>query len=83
LLTGEHSGASANLTQYLHFGVSDSKVVLSVDHDGGGTFSADQTIKFDNYSSLTSLSTELGAASTSDADLIAKMIANGNLKTDL
>jgi hypothetical protein len=83
LLTNEHSGGVTNLSQYLHFGIDGGKVVLSIDHDGTGTFTADQTIKLDNYSSLSSLQTDLGAASTSDADIIAKMIANGNLKTDV
>ena len=86
LLTNEHSGGTGNLSQYLHFGVDGGtgKVMLSIDQDGTGTFTtADQTIKFDNYSSLSSLQADLGAASTSDDDIIAKMIANGNLKTDV
>jgi Ca2+-binding RTX toxin-like protein len=83
LLTNEHSGGVTNLSQYLHFGIDGGKVVLSIDHDGTGTFTADQTIKLDNYSSLSTLQADLGAASTSDADIIAKMIANGNLKTDV
>ena len=87
LLVGEHSGAGANLSQYLHFEVvgngNNARVVLSVDHDGGSTFSADQTIKFDNCSTLGDLQTALGAAGTTDAQLIARMLANGNLKTDV
>ena len=84
LLVGEHSGSSANLTQYLHFETADGKATLSVDHDGGSsTFAADQTIKFDNYADVNALATALGAASSSDADIIAKMITNGNLKTDI
>ena len=83
LLVGEHdgSGSSAvNLAQYLHFAEVGGKVVLSIDHDAG-TFAADQKITFDNMS-MSQLTTALGSNAT-DADIIAKMLTHGNLKTDV
>jgi hypothetical protein len=91
LLVGEHSsGSGANLASFLHFGEvttgsggsAVTSTVISVDHDGGSTFAADQTIKLDGVS-LSALQHDLGALSTSNADLIAKLLANGNLKTDV
>ena len=88
LLTGEHSsGSGANLTQFLHFTEILGKAVLSIDHTGNDPVNApDQTITFDNMS-LAQLTGAggLGLASghTADADIIAKMLANGNLKTDV
>ena len=88
LLVGEHdgsvSGTAGNLTQFLHFGTdATGHAVLSIDHVGGSTFHADQTITFDNMT-LSQLATALGtvAGSTSDADIIKQMLAHGNLKTD-
>ena len=87
LLVGEHDGTGANainLSQFLHFSEVGGKAVLSIDHNGtsdGATFAADQTITFNNVS-LSQLTTALGAATT-DADIIAKMIATGHLKTDV
>ncbi|MEY4756404.1 MAG: hypothetical protein RJA34_1302, partial [Pseudomonadota bacterium] len=83
LLVNEHDGSSAdssNLTQYLHFSDVGGKAVLSVDHDGGTPLTPDQTITFDNMS-LSQLQTALGAST--DAEIIAKLLANGNLKTDV
>ena len=86
LLLNEHDGTginTSNLTQYLHFTEVAGKVVLSLDHDGGATFVADQTIQLDNFSSVSAFATALGAASASDADIISKMIATGHLNTDV
>jgi len=83
LLQGE---SATNLGSYLKFGVESGKVVLSVDHDGSSAsspFAATQKIVLDNYTSLDALKTDLGALSTSDADLISKLLDNGNLKTDV
>jgi len=84
LLTGGHSGVGANLTQFLHFSDVGGKAVLSIDQNGtsdGATFAADQKITFNNMS-LSDLTTALGSTG-GDADLIAKMLAHGNLKTDV
>ncbi|ABD71466.1 Hemolysin-type calcium-binding protein [Rhodoferax ferrireducens T118] len=89
LLVGEHdgSGVSGNLAQFLHFANDASgKAVLSIDHNGtsdGAAFAADQTIKFDNMS-MSELATGLGltGGATSD-DIVAKMLVNGQLKTDV
>ena len=84
LLQGEHSGGTSNLTQYLQFGVVSGKLVLSVDHDGGGSFSATQKIVLDNFSSKDALAAALGLNTGSDdAAILSKMIQNGNLKTDI
>jgi VCBS repeat-containing protein len=83
LLQGE---SATNLGSYLRFGVESGKVVLSVDHDGSSAsspFAATQKIVLDNYTTLNALKTDLGALSTSDADLISKLLDNGNLKTDV
>ena len=89
LLVNEHSAdGTFNLDKYLHFSEEGSgqnaSVVISVDHNGSSTssaFAADQHIKLENMT-LTSLKDALGAGSTSDVDLIHKMLDHGNLKTD-
>ena len=88
LLVGEHdgsvSGVPSNLTQFLHFSEVGGKAVLSIDHNGtsdSATFAADQTITFNNMS-LSQLTTALGAATSSDVDLITKLLAHSNLKVD-
>ncbi len=78
LLQGE---STANLGQFLQFGVESSKLVLSVDHDGGGSFAATQKIVFDNFTSQSALASALGSASD-DAAILSKMIELGNLKID-
>ena len=88
LLVGEHDGSGANspnLSQFLQFSEVAGKAVLSIDHNGtsdGLTFVPDQKITFDNMS-LTQLASALGSATTEDADIIAKMLIHGNLKTDV
>jgi hypothetical protein len=86
LLVGEHDGSApgtaSNLANFLHFG-SDATghAVLSIDHVGGTTFHADQTITMENVS-FTSLQALAGGAG-SDLEIITKLLANGNLKTDV
>ena len=84
LLQGEHSSSGTNnLTKYLQFGVESGKLVLSVDHDGGDTFAADQKIVLNNFASKADLATALGISTTSDdSTIINKMITEGHLKTD-
>ena len=89
------NGHSANLDHYLQFADEGGKAVLLIDSSGSNngngndngnssSFHADQTITFNNYSSVSALANALlGSGSHSDADIIAKMIANGNLKTDV
>jgi Ca2+-binding RTX toxin-like protein len=79
-----HGDTPSTLGQYLDFGVEGGKLVLSVDHNGGTTFEATQKIVLDNYASTDALAADLGLSSgLSDADIISKMIDNGNLKTDI
>ena len=88
LLVSETSG---NLVQYLHFADSNGHAVLEINHSGNlgatsGTApvtTADQTITFDNFASVSALASALGASTTTDADIIAKMLQHGNLKTDV
>jgi len=87
LLQGEHDGTgvdSSNLTQYLSFGVESGKLVLSVDHDGGGTFAATQKIVLGDYADTDALAADLGLSSgATAAQIIDELVANGNLKTDI
>ena len=85
LLQGEHSSSGTNnLTNYLQFVVEGGKLVLSVDHDGGTTFAADQKIVLNNFASKGDLATALGIPSDSnDLTIINKMITDGHLKTDV
>jgi Ca2+-binding RTX toxin-like protein len=82
LLQGE---TAANLGSYLKFGTDSAsgKLVLQVDHDGGGTFAPTQNIVFDNFASRAELAQALGlAAGSSEADILNKMRADGHLRTD-
>jgi hypothetical protein len=91
LLVGEDgSGDTFNLDKFLHFSQETSggetNVVISVDHNGSSAnpsnaFDAGQQIRLEGMT-LTGLKDALGAASTSDLDLLHKMLENGNLKTD-
>mgnify|MGYP000160804841 CR=1 FL=1 len=62
LLVGEHSGGTANLTQYLSFGTDGGKLALLVDHDGTtGGAGVDQKIVLDKIEgALVSLGGRLG-----------------------
>ena len=86
LLVGEHdgsvSGVPSNLAQYLHFADVGGHTVLEINHLGTSATTPDQAITFSNYASVSALATAMGAATT-DADIIAKMIATGHLKTDV
>ena len=86
LLQGEHIGATtlaADIGKFLQFNVESGKLVLNVDHDGGSSFGITEKVIFDNFSTKDGLATALGLATgSSDADIIHKMITNGNLKTD-
>ncbi|MCX8517000.1 MAG: type I secretion C-terminal target domain-containing protein [Rhodoferax sp.] len=83
LLQSEHAeagaGTAAVLNHYLHFSEVRGDVVLSVDHQASGQVA--QTITLAHFS-LDSLHTALGASSSSDPDLITRMLANGNLQTE-
>ena len=81
LLVDEHStGTNANLTDYLHFTEVGGKAVVNVDADGAGSGGVTQTITLDNVS-LLQLTTYAGG--TSDATIIAKLLSDGHLKTDV
>ena len=90
LLMGEHDGSVSgianvnNLTQYLHFDTVNGKAVLEINHDASASpaTTPDQTIIFNNYADVNALANALGAASSSDADIIKQMLANHNLKVD-
>ena len=86
LLVGEHDGSvssnPSNLSQFLHFADVGGHAVLEINHLGATPATTpDQTIVFSNYASVSALATALGALTT-DADIIAKLIANSNLKVD-
>ncbi|MFA7383998.1 MAG: DUF5801 repeats-in-toxin domain-containing protein [Desulfurivibrionaceae bacterium] len=83
LLTGEHANA-ASLDSYLNFsegtGADAGKAVINIDVDGSGSGTAGQQIVLDNVS-FHDLQDWAGSGAT-DADIISKMINNGNLKVD-
>ena len=83
LLQSEHAqagaGTAAVLNNYLHFSQVSGDVVLSVDHQASGQVA--QTITLAHFS-LDSLQTALGASSSSDLDLITRMLATGHLQTE-
>ncbi len=83
LLQGENAG---NLSSYLQFGTDSvtGKLMLSVDHDGGGAFNATQNIVLENFADKAALAGALGLSNTAtDADILNKMLATGQLKVDL
>jgi len=89
LLVGEHGGGkggdSGSLDNYLKFEVEGGKLELQVKHDGGihapGSH-ADQTIVLEGYGSKAELAHDIGCSSTSDMDLLKKLVETGHLKTD-
>jgi Ca2+-binding RTX toxin-like protein len=90
LLIFEHStsGLAYNLDEYLRFDETGSPLKLEIDHDGrhggGSDFEVDQTIVFENFTSLSDLATALSIAPTSGQDeVIRELISKGNLKLDM
>ena len=84
LLQGETGNPLSN---YLRFGTegtgADARLVLRVDHDGGGTFEPTQNIVFDNFASQAALAQALGmSGSPSEADILARLRDGGHLRTD-
>ena len=82
LLTGESANATS-LDAYLNFSAEavTGNAVITIDVDGAGGGTSGQQIVLDNVS-YTDLQVYAGG-SGSDADIISKMIDNGNLKTDM
>ncbi|WP_045476678.1 retention module-containing protein [Serpentinimonas barnesii] len=80
LLQGETGNPLSN---YLRFDTEGGKLVLQVDHDGGGTFEPTQNIVFDNFASQAALAQALGmSGSPSEADILARLRDGGHLRTD-
>ena len=78
LLVGEQTNATS-LDAYLDFSANSSgQAVISV-HVGGNATAVTQTITLENIQ-LTALQSLAGG--TTDADIINKLLANGNLRTD-
>ncbi|MDP3335153.1 MAG: type I secretion C-terminal target domain-containing protein, partial [Rhodoferax sp.] len=80
LLVGEHANATS-LEAYLNFSANDlGQTVITVDANAGTTGGTGQSITLENvqYSALQTF-----AGGTSDADILAKLLTDGNLKTDL
>ncbi|MEY4156661.1 MAG: hypothetical protein RJB64_1382, partial [Pseudomonadota bacterium] len=69
----------ASLVNHLHFTAVGGNTVVSVTPDGSGEVTQTITLENVNFSSLTSYT----AGATADADIIHKLLANGNLKTDI
>jgi hypothetical protein len=88
LLVGEHGGKGGehdNLDNYLKFEVEGGKLELQVKHDGGihdAGSHADKTIVLEGYHSKAELAHDIGCSSTSDMDLLKKLVETGHLKTD-
>ncbi|MCK2087453.1 type I secretion C-terminal target domain-containing protein, partial [Thauera aromatica] len=74
--------AGDSLSSYLSFGSMEGKLALLVDHDGGGTFETTQAIVFENYASTAELASALELdAGWTEADILNRMIADGQLKS--
>jgi hypothetical protein len=86
LLVGE-SVAPASLDDYLDFSANGAgNTVITVDANGAAASGTGQTITLENvtFASLqASASYSGGAGSLSDIAIITKLLADGNLKTDL
>jgi hypothetical protein len=67
------------LSQYLTFATEGGHAVLNVSTEADGAVV--QKVVFDNYADVAALQATF--ADVSGADLIAKMVTNGNLKTDV
>ena len=83
LLVGEDAAAT-NLETYLSFSAEPEtgNTVITVDVYGDGTGTEGQIIVLDNIQ-YDALQTYAGGAGSSDADIIAKLLANGNLIIDI
>lgn len=79
LLVGEHSGANANLGNYLTFNQDGNNTVLTIDTNGLASGGDRQTITFTD----TNLFSQAGVTIDDSQALITKLIADGNLKTDI
>ena len=78
LLTGEHANA-ASLDAYLDFSANGSgQTVMSVHPSGSGGVTQTVTLENVSYAAL-----QASAGGTSDAAIIAKLLTDGNLKTDV
>lgn len=74
--------AGDSLSSYLSFGSMEGKLALLVDHDGGGAFETTQAIVFENYASTAELASALELdAGWTEADILNRMIADGQLKS--
>ncbi|MEQ6289770.1 tandem-95 repeat protein, partial [Vogesella sp. GCM10023246] len=72
LLQGENS---SNLSNYLHFTADGSNTVVQISSSGHIGNGYDQTITLQNV--------QLSTLGSGDAEIINKLLTNGNLKTDL
>ncbi len=78
LLTSEHAN-STSLDAYLDFSANGSgQTVIGVHAGGSGPVTQTITLESVQYSALQTF-----AGGTSDADIITKLLDNGNLKTDV
>jgi hypothetical protein len=85
LLQDEHATLDGtwNLDQYLNFGAEGGQLPLQIDPDGTGPGGVTQKIVFDNLADQEALSLALtGGGGLHDADLIRKLVEQGNLKLD-
>ncbi|MBA4253136.1 MAG: hypothetical protein C0441_04235, partial [Comamonadaceae bacterium] len=84
LLQGENAGNLGNYLRFVTEGTgADAKLVLQVDHDGGGTFAPTQNIVFNNFASQAALAQALGmSGSPSEADILNKLRTDGHLRID-
>jgi VCBS repeat-containing protein len=81
LLQGEHSGLgipASNLDTYLSASEVLGSVVIAVDPTGAAPGGVTQNITLQGVSLA-----DIGAVSTGSHDVIAKLVADGNLKTDI
>jgi len=72
-----------NLDDYLHFSEVGGNVIISVDPDGSGAGGVTQTITLEGVTLAHIIALPVIGTFTGEQDLIAKMLQNGNLKTDI
>ena len=80
LLIGEHSGAGANLTSYLHFALSGSDTVISISSSGGFTGGVYNPTAVDERITLTSVN--LVGSFSNDAAIINDLLTRNKLVVD-